>query len=68
MPSIQLLQRYIECTSGFHKAKCVINMKLSFKMVSAVTLGDIKVSQYGSMSFSVITLQRSYVEYFGLLG
>lgn len=57
MLPMQLLQRYLERTSGFHKAKCVINMKLSLKTVSAVTLRDVKVSQYRSTSFSVITLQ-----------
>lgn len=35
----QLLKRYRERTSGFHEAKCVINMKLSLKMShNAVTL------------------------------
>lgn len=65
MLPMQLLQRYLERTSGFHEAKCVINMKLSFKMVSAVTLRDVKVSQYRSMSFSVITLQLQNIPLLG---
>lgn len=51
---MQLLQRYLERTTGFHEAKCVINMKLLYEMASAVTSQQLKISKYRIVNSRVI--------------